>query len=113
MHQSVICQQNHDFKSLGCTLRDPKTYRSYEREGTCKFKEDCAYKHQKSQRPETVSSNEQEILILQQEMNQMKSLTKQMSDKIQFLAETIENITKTNIQEIVAIVASSLESNKE
>ena len=64
MHQSVICQQNHDFKSLGCTLRDLKTYRSYEREGTCKFKEDCAYKHQKSQGPETVSSNEQEILIL-------------------------------------------------
>ena len=113
MHQSIICQQKHDFKSLGCTLRHPKTCRSYEREGTCKFKEDCAYKHQKSQRPETVSSNQQEILNLQQEMSQMKSLIKLMSDTILFLAETIENITKTNIHKIVAIVASSLGSKKE
>ena len=46
-------------------------------------------------------------------MSQMKSLIKLMSDTILFLAETIENITKTNIHKIVAIVASSLGSKKE
>ena len=47
-HENKICQENHDYKSHGCTVRHPKKCRNYEREGTCKFKE-CAYTHQENQ----------------------------------------------------------------
>ena len=33
-----------------------------------------------------------------------------MNDKIKFLEEAIENFVKTNIEEILAVVASSIES---
>ena len=108
-HENRICQQNHDFKSTGCSLRHPKVCRSFERDGTCKFKEVCAYKHQISQNAEM---HAQDVRNLQQEMSQMISMIKQMEDKIEFLEKSLEKITKTNIEEIVSIVVSSLESNK-
>ena len=43
----------------------------------------------------------------------MKSLIKEMEVKIEFLHKAIDNIAKTNIEEIVAIVAASLGNKKE
>ena len=43
----------------------------------------------------------------------MKFVISQMEANILFLNEAVENITKLNIKEIVAIVAASLESKKE
>ena len=42
----------------------------------------------------------------------MKSVITEMEAKIVFLHEAIDNITKTNIGEIVAIVAATLENKK-
>ena len=54
----------------------------------------------------------QEVVNLQQQLHNMMLTIHQMNDKIKFLEEAIENIVKTNIEEIVAVVASSIESKK-
>ena len=52
----------------------------------------------------------QEVVNLQQQLHNMMLTIHQINDKIKFLEEAIENIVKTNIEEIVAVVASSIES---
>ena len=112
-HENQICPEDHDFKSTGCSLRDPKVCRSFKRDGACNFEDSCEYKHQNSQEAEIVKEHAQEVMHLKMEMSQMKSVIKQMEAKIEFLHEAVEDIQKTNIGEIVAIVAASLESEKE
>ena len=56
--------------------------------------------------------NDQEVLNLQQELYHIKTTINQMNDKIKFLDKAIENIIKINIDEIVVVVASSLEGKK-
>ena len=112
-HENQICQEDHDFKSTGCTLRHPKVCRSFRGDGSCKFKSGCAYKHENNQEAEMVKNHDQEVMNLQMEMSQMKCVIKQMEARIEFLHEALENVQKTNIGEIVAIVAASLESKKE
>ena len=112
-HEQTICQENHDYKSMGCSLRHPKVCKSYEKEGTCRFKDECAYKHQNNLADAMNSSHTQEIKNIQQEMNQMKSMILQMENKIEILKNIIQDITQTNVEEIVAIVVSSLERTKE
>ena len=111
-HENIICQENHDYKSHGCTLRHPKKCRSYEREGTCRFKE-CAYTHQENQGDARNQRHNQDILNIQVEMNQMKNMILQIENKIEILKNMLDAITKTNVEEIVAIVVSSLERAKE
>ena len=60
-----------------------------------------------------VEKQAQELINLQEEVSQIKSLIKEMEVKIEFLHKAIDNITKTNIEEIVALVAPSLGSKKE
>ena len=112
MHDNAICHQDHDFKSTRCTLRHPKVCRSFESEGKCKFKEDCAYKHIVNKESEMSIKHAQDVVNLQQQLHNMMLTIHQMNDKIKFLEEAIENIVKTNIEEIVAVVASSIESKK-
>ena len=56
-----------------------------------------------------VEKQAQELINLQEEVSQMKSLIKEIEVKIEFLHKAIDNITKTNIEEIVA---ASLGSKK-
>ena len=58
-----------------------------------------------------VKEHTQEVINLQLEMSEMKYIIKQMEAKIEYLHEAVQNIQKTNIGEIVAIVAASLESH--
>ena len=97
MYDNAICQQDHDFKSTGCTLRHPKGCRSFESEGNCKFKEECAYKHKVNKESDMSIKHAQEVENLQQQLHHMMSTIHQMNDKIKFLEEAIEDIVKTNI----------------
>ena len=77
------------------------------------FKVGCAYKHQTNQEAEMVKNLDQEVINLKREMIHLKSVIQQMQSEIALLHEAIDNITKTNIGEIVAIVAPALESKKD
>ena len=107
---NAICHQDQKFKSTGCTLRHPKVCRSFESEGKCKFNGDCAYKHIVNKESEMSIKYAQEVVNLQQQLHNMMLTIHQMNDKIKFLEEAIENIVKTNIEEFVVVVASSIES---
>ena len=111
-HENVIYPEDHDFKITGCCFRHPKVCRRYTRDGTCQFKDGCAHKHQTNQGAEKVKNLDQEVINLKLEMIHMKSVIQQMQSKIELLHEAIDNITKTNIGEIVAIVAAALESKR-
>ena len=89
-HESKICQENHDYKSCGCSLRHPKICRSYKREGTCRFKDDCAYAHKNDQDDPRNQSHTQEIMNIQAEMIQMKDIIMQLQNKIEILKNVIE-----------------------
>ena len=55
----------------------------------------------------------QEVLNLQQQVNHMNSMINQMIGKMYYLEETMKNKFKTICLDIVAVVTSPLESNKE
>ena len=112
-HKNVICPEDHDFKVTGCCLRHPKVCKSYTKDSTCKFKDGCAYEHQTNKGAKMVKNLDQEVINLKLEMIHMKSVIQEMQSKIELLDEAIDNITKTNIGEIVAIAAAYLESKKD
>ena len=82
MHKNATCHQDHDFKSIGCTLRHAKVCRSFESEGKCKFKEDYAYKHIVNKEFEMSIKHAQEVVNLQQQLHNMMLTIHQMNDKI-------------------------------
>ena len=92
-HENLICPEDHDFKSTECLLRHPKVWRSLKKDGICKFKEGCAYKHQINHNTEMVEKHAKEVINLQLEISQMKSVITEMEAKFFFLHEAIENIT--------------------
>ena len=58
-------------------------------------------------------SHTKEILNIQVEMNQMKNMILQIENKIEILKNMLDDIIKTKVEHIVAIVVSSLERAKE
>ena len=112
-HEHTICKEQHDFKAVGCSFRHPKLCRSFKNEGSCKFKEDCAYNHISNKGDKSMTKHDLEVTIIHQELAQMKAKISQLENSVEFLQKEIQKVTQINVQEIVAIVLSTQDSAKQ
>ena len=111
-------------------FRHLKSCKNYKREGTCRFKEYCAYKHEKDKDQrinvkEIITNHEQEISKIKNEMKELKLITSQMgksnNDTEARTTKPKSNPIKPNqiksnqinIQEILKIVVETLDKSKD
>ena len=84
-----------------CTKRHPKLCKNYSKSGKCRFNGDCKYSHEESKKSikqdeinqsiaNIMSKHEQEINILKEEMNQLKSENVKIYDQIQATVNTVK-----------------------
>ena len=91
-----------------CRERHPKTCKFYLRKGGCKWKEDCAYLHQKSSSDITIDILESEVKKLKDDVKQLTNNMSEMMIKMITLEESynrydsehLNDATKEDLQNI-------------
>ena len=110
-HEDKTCPEADNCRSKECLYRHPKLCRNYSTEGSCKFGEDCAYKHKtqsdmSSHMKEVILKHYDEMTAIKDEVSQLKVTVKEMESKINMLTQDIEFRQKTKVEEIVKVVVS-------
>ena len=115
-HENKTCTEDSNCKQKDCPYRHPKLCRNFSEERYCRFGDDCAYKHKEevnlSQHTESMMKHSQEIIAMQEEIRQLKDIINKMQNQINILGQELEMSQKTNIEEIVKVVVSMIDSSK-
>ena len=98
--------------SRECIFRHPKVCKNYKRDETCRFNDQCAYKHEKDSEQKInvkdhIKNHEKLIVAIKDETNQLKEIISQIGNQILILNQNIEHINKINVQEVVEIVVKT------
>ena len=95
-HNNEICTNLLDCKDENCGKRHPKVCRNYQKQGTCFFKEECAYQQhvQKSQGEhlflvQILASHFKEVGVLKQELNDLKLKVEVMETKMSTVSKNV------------------------
>ena len=86
-HENTLCPKEDTCKSRECIFRHPKVCKNYIRHETCRFNDQCAYKHEKDSDQkiyvkELIKNHEKDIGAIKDEMNQLKAIISQMGNQI-------------------------------
>ena len=116
-HENTLCPKEDTSTSRDSIFRHPKVCKNYTRHETCRFNDQCAYKHEKDSDQkinikELIKNHEKDIGAIKDEMNQLKAIISQMGKQILILNQNLENINKINVQEVVEIVVKTLDNSK-
>ena len=112
IHEHTICKEQHDFKAVGCSFRHPKVCRSFKNDGSCKFKDECAYNHKRNKDDKSMTEDDLKVSTLHQEVAHLKAKISQLENNIEFLQQEIQKVAQINVSEIGAIVLSTQNGDK-
>ena len=116
-HENKTCKEENACNIKECIYRHPKVCINFVGENSCRFGEDCAYKHKdiNSMPPvkENILKHAKEINNIQNELTMLKGIITSMENKINDLVQEIEIGQKKKIEEVVRLVVSMLDSSKQ
>ena len=117
IHENSACQEQDACNTKECIYRHPKFCRNFSWGKSCKFGEDCAYKHKENNSipfgQEIENKHFEKIYAIQNEVTLLKSIISRMENIISELIQEVEIGQKTNIEEIVKLVVSMMDSFKQ
>ena len=96
MQNDEICNQINCKRAL-CTSRHPKRCKYFSLSGICKFGQDCAFVHKKSEIILQIEETENKVQELQSEIELMRSNLVQSENKLLKIAiEELRNAVSSN-----------------
>ena len=116
-HIDETCSEENNCKSNGCLKRHSKIWRVFNKEETCKFRIDCAYRHKQEI---TSRINVQDIQIkhtkkvfdLKEEVEKLKEIVSQMDLENEILTKRCQKKNETKVEEKIKILVNMLNNQK-
>ena len=122
-HENQVCDDIYDCKNNKCIKRHPQICRYYDKNEKCRFKEGCAYIHEKKgakqdilneQIKNVVMKHENDIKTLSQEVNMLKALVQNMTlEMVKALMQEVQNKEKDECIDNTMSMSVTIEDTEE
>ena len=93
-YENQLCKEEDTCNTNGCIFRHPKVCRNFKEETSCRFGDDCAYKHKETNScppiKEEIKMHADKMKAIQDEVSVLKATISRMGKNINDINQEIE-----------------------
>ena len=103
-HENTVCENTENCTEESCIKRHPKVCRNFNNNGTCRHKDQCAYKHIQHEKQTELNEqikqgllkHENDIKVLTEEVNKLRNLFQYMALELSKNVQKEVTVIETN-----------------